>query len=279
MKKIFFLLIISHICFSIMAGETDEKFALTTVTNKFGYTSIELFDNYLSPLYYNGSALKYENEKRKFFSPDNLNLSNAQHFELTFGTARNPAKTSSVTYFSGSYSWGMHYHFRPVRRLQILAGGSADVVFAAKLSSRNVNNPYNMDLATNINMSAVAIYDILPEKDILRVQAAFEIPTIGCMFAPEMGASYYEMFYLKSDADLVHFSSFHNKEGFRQTYTVFVTLRKMILNASLSGNHLKYKANNMIFKTNEFVVSLGWTYHFRSFAGKRNKAPENFIKY
>jgi len=253
----------------------QKKFALTTRSHSIGFTSLTLLDNYLSPLEYDGSGIRFETEQRRFFSPYNPNLSHQSSMGILLGQTFNPRRTASITYLGLNYAWGMHYHFRPINNLQILAGGLADIDFGAKLNSRNVNNQFNLDLATNLNLSAVVLYDFR----FIRLQGAFVLPTIGCMFVPVQGASYYEMFGLGNMSNTIHFSSFHNKIGFRQRYTAFFTLNRSVLSLSYSYNYLKYEANNMVFKRVESTISLGWSYDFHIFAGRRRQAPDNFVKY
>ena len=277
MKRLTLFLVV--IClFSTAKAQEDtdiKKYALTTQNNYIGFTSLTLLDNYLSPLEYNGFGLKIETEQRRFFSPYNPNLSHQSNVGLLLGQTFNPRRTASIMYLGLDYAWGMHYHFRPAQNLQILTGGLADISIGAKLNSRNVNNQFNVDLATNLNLSAVVLYDF----KFIRLQGAFSMPAIGCMFVPVQGASYYEMFDLGNMTNTIHFSSFHNKIGFRQKYTAFFTLKKSVLSLSYANNYLKHEANNMVFKKVESTFSLGWSYDFHVFAGKRRQAPDNFVKY
>jgi len=277
MKRLTLFLVVTCLFSTVKAQEdTDiKKYALTTRNNYIGFTSLTLLDNYLSPLEYNGSGLKIEIEERRFFSPEKANLSYQSNVGLLLGTTHNPQRTASITYFGLDYAWGMHYHFRPVQNLQILTGGLADIGIGAKLNSRNVNNQFNVDLAVNLNLSAVVLYDF----KFIRLQGTFSMPAIGCMFVPVQGASYYEMFGLGNTSNTVHFNSFHNKIGFRQKYTAFFTLKRSVLSLSYANNYLKHEANNMVFKKIESTISLGWSYDFHIFAGKRRQAPDNFVKY
>jgi hypothetical protein len=40
---------------------------------------------------------------------------------------------------------------------------------------------------------------------------------------------------------------------------------------------LKYSANEMVFKHDEFTLVIGKTFDVASFAGRKNIAPQNFI--
>ena len=277
MKRITLFLVVIYLFSTVKAQEDTavQKYALTTQNNFIGFTWLTLLDNYLSPLEYNGNGLKIEIETRRFFSPYNPNLSRQSNIGLLLGMTYNPQRTASITYFGLDYAWGMHYHFRPVENLQVLTGGLADINIGAKMNSRNTNNQFNMDLSANINLSAVVLYDF----KFIRLQGAFSMPAIGYMFVPVQGASYYEMFDLGNTTNTGHFSSFHNKTGFRQKYTAFFTLKRSILSLSYANNQLKYKANNMVFKKVESAILFGWTHNFHIFAGKNRQASDNFVKY
>ncbi len=279
MKKFSLLVFILCLCANAVAQESDnndKKYALTTVNNDIGIASLRILDNYLSPLEYDGLGVKLQTEKRKFFSVEKTNLSRQEKIGLTLGTVLNPAQSAGMTYLALNYSWGMHYHFRPAQNLQLLSGGLIGGNLGNKINSRNVNNPTNIDLYLDLSISGLAIWDVSKST---RLQVSLDIPVAGTMFVPPMGASYFEMFGLGNFSNTGHFSSFHNKMGINQKYSVFFTLKRSVININYAYNYLKYEANNMIFKNNQSVFSIGWSYYLRTFAGKRNEAPLNFIKY
>jgi hypothetical protein len=255
----------------------DQKHLLTTKTNTFGFTTLHFIDPYLSPLNYSGSGFDFNHESRRFLSLNNTNISIQNKFYLATGIAYNPAKTGSMLYFGANYSVGMHYHFRPAKGLQLLAGGSWDVDFGFKDLTRNVNNPVNLDMATNLNLSGLARYDIPLRRRTLRLQLAVETPVLGWMFVPTAGASYYEMFELGNHSDITHFSSVFNKRGLNPKLTVDVPFARSTWRFGLSYQGLKYKANDMVFKRNTFSLMVGTTMDVISFAGRKKQAPHNFI--
>ena len=48
-------------------------------------------------------------------------------------------------------AYGALYEYRDINSIVLHAGINIDVDFGMKMNSRNVNNPYSMDLATNLN--------------------------------------------------------------------------------------------------------------------------------
>jgi len=255
----------------------EQKYLLTTKTNTIGFSSLSLIDPYLSPLTYTGTGIQFEHESRRFLSITNTNISMQSKLDLEGGSLLNPAQTSAMYYLAVNYSWGMHYHFRPMKGLVVLAGGTWDAGLGYKDVPRNVNNPGNVDLATNLNLSGVAIYDIILRRRVLKLQLAVETPVIGWMYVPLAGASYYEMFMLGNTSDISHFSSIINKRGIHPKLTLDVPFKSSVWRIGVGYQRLQYKANNMIFDRNELSFMLGTTFDVIHFGGRSKKAPANFI--
>lgn len=255
----------------------EEKHLLTTTTTTYGLSILNFLDPYLSPLTYNGNGVAYEHENSRFLSTENNRFLMQSKMNLKAGIALNPQSTSSMMYFGANCDLGILYRFKPINRIQFFAGGSWDVDFGFKNVVRNINNPVNLDMATNLNVNAVARYDVPVFKKIVRLQLALETPLIGCMFVPGVGASYYEMFELGNLTDAFHFSSLHNKRGLNSTFTVDVPFNRATWRFGFKFSDLKYSTNDMVFHRSEFSLQVGTTFDMATFAGKKNKAPENFI--
>ena len=262
--------------FNLQAESNEQKHLLRSSNTTFGLSTLNIMDNYLSPLPYSGVGLKSIMENARLLSPSCQNLSMKNRSELTLGSLVNPAGTAGMLFLGVNYARGMHYHFHPIENLQILAGGLWDIDFGVKYLARNVNNPVNLDMATNLNASFALIYDIPTPRRIVRLRAAFETPLIGCMFVPEQNSSYYEIFMLGAQGNFVHFSSLHNKQALRQMYSVEIPLRNSTWRFGFLATNLTYTANDMFFKRNDRTIFIGHTQVFSQFS-RRNPAPENFI--
>ena len=264
---------------SILSAQNtvDQKYLLKTKTNTFGLSALSLSDPYLSPLTYTGNGIQFNHESQRFLSVSNTHVSIQSKFNLEAGYLLNPAGTSSMTYMGTNYSWGMHYHFRPVSGLILLAGGSWDMNFGFKNVARNVNNPGNVDLATNLNLSGVAVYDVELRRRTLRLRLAVETPVIGWMYVPLAGASYYEMFMLGNLSGISHFSSVMNRRGINPKLTVDVPFKHSVWRFGMGYQVLQYSANNMVFTRKETSLIIGTTFDMASFGGRLRKAPAGFI--
>jgi len=276
-SKFIFILLFLVASFGFAQAENNEpKHLLRSSNTSFGLSTLNIMDNYLSPLPYSGIGLRAITENARLLSPDCQNLSIKNRTDFTLGSLINPAGTAGMLFLGANYAWGMHYHFRPVENLQILTGGLWDIDFGVKYLARNVNNPVNLDMATNLNASVAVIYDVPAPRRIVRLRAAFEMPLIGCMFVPEQNSSYYEIFLLGAQGNFVHFSSLHNKQALRQMYSVEIPLGNSTWRLGFLATNLTYTANDMFFRRNDRTIFLGYTQVFSQFS-RRNPAPENFI--
>ncbi|MDO9154830.1 MAG: DUF3316 domain-containing protein [Paludibacter sp.] len=277
MKKWFIVLFVFFYMQTTAQNAELRKYPLTTVSDVAGFSVLNILDSYLSPLTYSGMAIFYERTGQKLFSPENTSVSMQGRFRTLAGLTVNPQSTASITYLGAGYSWGAYYHFQITNELRLQAGSLIDAGFAVKQNARNVNNPYNFDLATNLNLSANANYDIATKRRTIRVSFGFETPLMGCMFVPESGMSYYELFGLKNYTNAVHFSSLHNKQGLSVHTSIEIPFKYSTWKFGIGSNELKYKANDMVFKHNEYMLLIGLKYNLYRFIGTKNSAPENFI--
>ena len=278
MRKKVLLSLIFFVSILASAQNNDSlKYLLTTKSATFGLSLPEFTDPYLSPLIYSGIGLRYDAESRRFLSNKNTKYSMQSKLTISTGMMLNPAFSSEMLYLGANYGWGVNYHFRLNNQLRILAGGLWDVDFGYKNVPRNVNNPINLDMATNLNLTGLLMFDYPMRRRTLHLQAALQIPVMGCMFVPPGGASYYDMFELGNTTKAFHFSSLHNKIGLNQTYSVDVPFNQITWRFGLHFMNLKYTANNLVFVHDEISLLVGTTFDAITFGGKKKVAPHNFI--
>ena len=278
MKKGQILLLFLVLSLVVSAQRSEEKsYLLTSKTNSFSLSTLSFLDPYLSPTTYSGIGLGYNREARRFLNNTDTRYSTLSRLRLGAGIALNPEITSDLLYLGANYGWGIEYRLKPLDRLKLQVGGFWDVDFGLKNLERNINNPVNLDMATNLNLTGLATYDIPLRRKTLKLKLSLQTPLIGYMFVPKAGASYYEMFELGNLTDAFHFSSLHNKRGLLGTFSVDVPFNHSVWNFGLRMNELKYTANNLVFDRSEFSLLIGTTFDVINFAGRKNKAPKNFI--
>lgn len=278
MKAKVMLFILMCIITGISAQMTEQKpVALTNVTHHAGVSVVEMVDPYLSILNYTGLGMRFEYTDSRYFNPANQKLTSYSRIAGLAAAVRNPQATAGITYMGGNAALGALYEYRDINNLVLLAGGNVDVDFAYKMNSRNVNNPVNIDLATNLNAMLGVRYNIATRKRMLKLKANFEFPLIGCMFVPYPGLSYYEMYSSGDYGEAIHFSSFHNRQGLKEQISIDVPFKYSTWSFGARMHQLKYQAGDQPYSFNEFSIFVGINYDIVRFAGRKVKLPDYYI--
>lgn len=211
-----------------------------TTATTFGIGRQSTLDTYLTPLEYKGPELSIARETmRKTRFNRNITVQNFFRINAAY------LDKSGYKMYSGLANWnyGLHYNFNPVPNLKILAGGLADMNGGVVYNPRNSNNPASAKAFIDIDLSAMAIYKLKLKKYNMTFRYQINLPVAGIMFAPEYGASYYEMFYLGHTDGIASFTSFHNHYSMRQMITVDFPCRYVLLRAGyyweMEQSHIK----------------------------------------
>jgi hypothetical protein len=271
-KKGAFLLLVS---WSFTFAQ-ELKNTITTSGWSVGIGNINLYDEYLSPLVYKGTVFRADYESMRFVSDSNNKLSFQKTFMIEGGMTDNDAKTNSIFYFSLRPGIGLHYHFRPLPGLKILAGGVWDLTFSSKYNFNNGNNPYSADLNTQINASAIAQYSFKIKEFPIMVRYSLRSPLMGVMFVPEYGASYYEMFSLGHFGHSIHFSTMANSLAWNSSLNADLLFKGFILRLSYIHDYEKHHANSLHFESLQNVFSLGVVVNFSTFDRGKHKVPVSY---
>ena len=235
-----------------------------------GIGRYNIWNTYLSPSSgpttgYTGWGLRVLNERMRLVRP---HISSQQMLHVDLSLTTNPAATISALSGIIDYSYGYHYRFRPTERLKILAGASARSMFGFIYNTQSANNPTALNFDIDLNLSVAALYTLHLRNCPLTFRCQVETPVAGVLFAPDYGQSYYEIFGLGNLANVVRFSSPHNKRVVRNCLTVDIPLRRWTLRTGYMSN-LYYTHINSI-KTRHYSHSfmIGLVKEFISFGGK-----------
>ena len=261
-------------------GET-RNYNLTTNANSVGIGFSSIADPYLSPFEYIGMGVEYISESQKFYSQRDTLLSVNQTLSLNLGQAKHPTNINSMQYFGGNYDVGYHYNWRLLKNFTCLLGGSWDIYLGGKYIARNVNNPFSLDLSTHLNISLSANYRFNIQvfrwfNQDFRIEYGVKTPVSGCVFVPQQGESYYEIFSLSNYKDVFHFTAFHNERTIHQRINLDIPVKFTTFRIGLNHDFVQYKANDMVFHKNNLAVSIGWISSLYVFQGTKNKPPRNF---
>lgn len=277
MKKFFLAAVLLLHIVAFAQDSASKKHLLTSVTDEGGITVMSLIDAYLSPLTYTGPGIYYQRASQKLFTAENQRLSYEMKVRVAGGFTSNPAVTANISYAGGTVSWGPYYHFSITNDLLFRAGGFLSAVAANNNNTRNVNNPINFDFNTNLNAAAEVKYKLRLFRKNLTVYGSFDFPLAGIMFVPPSGISYYQLVTLGDFSNTVHLSSLHNRQGLNVYTAVEVPFKQMTWKFGLGSENLTWTANDMVFRHDEFKLSVAVKYNIRRFSGTKNIVPENFI--
>lgn len=277
LKQFILILTLAFPFYSMGQEPTEQLFALKQLNNSIGVGNVTLTDPYLSPFEYSGAFLYCSQKTMSLVTPTNSKLSYTLGGNYKIGNAKHPNYGNKLYFFDINFFGGMNKHYSLNNQLLWLLGGDLDVTIGGKYMPRNINNPFSLDLNSNINVTSSLLYDFLLFKQPLKCSYNVKVPIMGTMFVPLRGLTYYEMSTVGSWADMFHFSSFHNRMMIKQDLNLDILLHFSTFRLSIQHQMLKYNANNMTFKNNQLYFSVGTIVHLYKFRGNRAKSVKNLI--
>jgi hypothetical protein len=258
-------------------AQNAEIYRLTTSDWQVGLARTAVKDPYLSPLQYNGSGVTANFNDKRFFLKNSEKFISTSNLSVFYANLLNPSKTAAMQYFGINVNYGVHYKFLIKKNFSVLTGTSADIDFGFKYLARNSNNPFNMDFAANLNLSVAAMLKIPLWRRVFQLELNARTPILGAMFAPQKGASYYEMGTFDGGmSNVFHFSNLANKNGLRTNLVFDIPLNRITISLSGNAEFLKFKANNAVYSRSLCGFGIGFKYSFITFAGRKKLPPENF---
>ncbi len=227
-------------------------------------------DEYLSVLPYSGVSFNLDNEWWQTFRRHSA-WTHVGEVRLAGGLLGNAPGSNTMVGFGVRGGWGAHYNYTPLPRLTILAGAVADVDYYGRVLVKSVNKPYSMDLAMALNLSAGVGYTFDAKRSAYRLRYMVRTPFVGCMFAPEMGQSYYEM--ASSLDGTAHFASFHNRLSLLHELTLDMRFGRSTWRIGVVHDFLRVSVNHLMFSREQVRFVIGTVFDKCVFGGKRR--PEH----
>ena len=229
------------------------------------------YDSYLSPLEYSGGRVKVYAEWMRAVGKPEKKLSVRHSFDAHFSKTENPI--GNANYLSGGFYYNLAYHrrFTPIPRLTLLAGGSFSPDLGIVYSNRNGNNPVNANVSVNLNLSAMALYQLNIRNYSIHLRGQVDVPAIGMLFSPHYGQSYYEIWALKDYDGLLRFASFHNQRACRMLITADFPVGNVTIRAGYSGDFYRREVSSLTAYSVGHTFMIGFARDILSFSGKRIK--------
>jgi hypothetical protein len=271
------LMLLAGMLISVPGIASDDLHLLQHVQHQAGFSLLEINDPYLSLLTYEGAGFRYNYVSTSFLKPENPKVSFYNRLDFASGLTSNPASTASVTYVGGAYSFGFRYHFKPYKNFTFLGGGLLRTDYMMRNNSRNVNNPFNMDVAVGLYAQLTGRYDFSIFKKPVFISLNLETPLSGLMFVPHPGLSYYEIYLRKNIMSELHLSSFHNKTGLHQQLKFTIPFKTSVWSIGIQSEYQQYQVYDYVYRHNELSLMMGIQYNLKYFSGTKSKIPDHYL--
>ncbi|WP_080903188.1 DUF3316 domain-containing protein [Parabacteroides sp. Marseille-P3160] len=265
---------------SLMAQPDNKKEEPWSVNEGtlIGIGGYNIKDTYLSPLKYTGGGARILNERMKVVSWGDYNISRQQLINVDVASTSNPASTSNDLSGFVDYSLGYHYRFKPLPSLKILTGASVRGSLGFIYNTRNGNNPATLKADLDLNLSAMAIYQLMIKDYPLYLRYQVETPFLGALFSPHYGQSYYEIFNQGNDSGTIQFSSYHNKFAMRNYLTVDFPIGNVTMRAGYLNSLYYTDVNNIEVHIVSHSFMIGFVKEFFSLGGKNLKKKKHLFR-
>ncbi len=225
-----------------------------------GYGSFAALDTYLTPYEYTGADYRLMVDVSKLRREEKLltqHTLNLNYSKLTNLSGRGLYHSAFIDYcYARQYLTYQHTNFR------WMMGPSLNSDFGVIYNVRNENNPVQVKAMVNLNYSSVADYRFSIKSVPLLFRYQLRIPVMGVGFAPEYGASYYEMFQLGNTTGIVHFLSFHNQLAMQNLLSLDIPLWGNKLRVGYYNSYYQTRINGLETSITAHNVVVGYSGDF-----------------
>ncbi len=226
-----------------------------------------LFDSYLSPLPYDGTIYSLMHDRIQGTPHFGGNLLLQQQFQIEVAITENPTSSASEYYGNINYRFNGLYPLLKTNRFRLLGGGGVEAALGGIYNMRNTNNPGSLKTSTNLNLSAMALYNWRG----ITFRWQLTSPFAGLFFSPEYGHSYYEIFTLGNNKGTIHFASFHNQQALRNYFTVDVPIQRVTLRLGYLNDYYRTHENQLITRVVSHQFMLGFAVESLNFGGRKTR--------
>lgn len=270
MKNYYCLIVGFLLCFSLQGQEQKDLLKTTNSATLIGIGSASLYDTYLSPLKYKGTSIHLVHERMKHSSWFDNKFTQQQIYNLEFDWADNPAKNSTEYAILLNVKLGGHYKLIEKQNFRFSLGGLWGLTGGILYNQRNSNNPASGKVYTNINLSAIAVYNWKS----LTFRGQLDTPLLGMAFSPHYRQSYYEI-SLRNSLDVLNFVSIHNQRAVDAYFTVDVPVNKVTLRLGYLGSFYQTKLQQIQTHNYTNSIMIGIVSESISFSGKNIRENKN----
>jgi len=217
----------------------------TVSTNLIGVGSSHILDTYITQEKFSGLGFTYLNIREREKPIKKWN--NIIEHELNFSSTED--RSGDAHALEGNYNlyWGRYRNWKLVGdRLQLQAGGLANVNLGFLYDMTSSNNPAQARASLNIMPSGIATYHFPLFRRQFSLRYELNLPLFGVMFSPNYGQSYYEIFSLGNYDHNIVPTTFVSSPSFRQVLTIDWHINsRWSIRAGYLGNYQQAEVNNL----------------------------------
>lgn len=227
-------------------------------------------DHYLSPLLYSGMRVGIGNEWWQPFRQESRlgrkgrleNWANVGRIDLSFSWLYNQPKTNAIYSLGIQTGWGAYYQWRFKKAgVQICLGPYLDFDFAPRTILSNVNKPYSMDAAAQVEVMAGVSYSFSANNTSYRLRYLVRANLIGIDFMPDYWQSYYEL--AEGIAGIVRCAGMWNHRYLNHELTFDMQFLHSTWRLGIRHEYLEYGQDNMWFGREQVSVIVGTCFRYR----------------
>lgn len=213
-------------------------------------------DTYISPLVYDGFRLGLNGywDRQLSSLPYDIFMDGDVAFNASFA-----GRASSSSRLYGAFvrgGWGMNRTFTLPWQLSLSAGAGVGVEAGVLYLPTNGNNPASAKGYAGLHLKASLSRPFTFLKKKCRVRAEAMLPSVGIMFSPQYGQSYYEI-YLGDRTGLVHCAWWGNRMRLISSLTFDIGLGPHTMTLGYSYGLLSSKVNSLNTRIISHSLSVG----------------------
>ena len=233
-----------------------------TAFHMFGAGRTDQLDTYLSPMEYTGPQFSFLTGRERYTGIASGAVTFTSMLQGAFTKTENPARTGDEWGGRLAYDAGWHYNWHLVKGLTLRAGGLIGADLGFLYNNRNSNNPAQGRVGMDISASAGAVYAFRVRKFPMAVSYIADMPLMGCMFSPQFGQSYYELYTGNRDHN-VCFSHPGNALSFRHLLMVDFVFRRTTMRLGYLGDVRQSHVNDIRYHDISRSFMIGYVRYFR----------------
>ena len=252
--------VLGFICLSVLLPVRAAQ--ESTSASMIGVGPSFVLDTYITQEKFSGTGFTFLNIREREKPLKYWN--NVIEHEANFSITKDRGHSSDM--LEGSYNlyWGRYRQWRLFDdKLQLQAGGLANVCAGFLYDMTTSNNPAQARFSLNLMPSAIATYNFGIRRQQFALRYELNIPFIGLMFSPNYGQSYYEIFSLGNYDHNIVPTTFVSTPTFRQVLTLdWRASSKWSVRLGYLGNYQQAAVNNLKQHIYAHRVMIGIVRHF-----------------